>query len=66
MKKSPILKAFIIIVLIFFILSTGLMFILYMASPSTVLELEDQNIQEVVEDDTQQWEIIEENNEANS
>jgi sensor domain CHASE-containing protein len=54
MKKSPILKAFIIIVLIFFILSTGLMFILYMASPSTVLELEDQNIQEVVEDDTQQ------------
>lgn len=43
MKKSPLMKFFVIVVLVFFILSTGLMFVLYLASPSTVLELEDQN-----------------------
>ena len=42
MKKSATMKFFVIIVLVFFILSTGLMFVLYLASPSTVLELEDQ------------------------
>jgi hypothetical protein len=49
MKKSPMMKFFVILVLVFFILSTGLMFVLYLASPSTILELEDQetaNIQE--------------------
>ncbi len=43
MKKSSTMKFFVIVVLVFFILSTGLMFVLYLASPSTVLELEDQD-----------------------
>lgn len=42
MKQSWTMKFLIIVVLVFFILSTGLMFVLYLASPSTVVELEDQ------------------------
>lgn len=60
MKKSPIMKFFVIVVLVFFILSTGLMFVLYLASPSTVVELEDQNIEETSIQETWStatWEI---------
>lgn len=49
------MKFLIIVVLVFFILSTGLMFVLYLASPSTVVELEDQETQEVVSQET--WSI---------
>lgn len=49
MKKSPIMKFFVIVVLVFFILSTGLMFVLYLASPSTVVELEDQETADIQE-----------------
>ncbi len=41
MKKSPVTKILVIIVLVFFLLSTGLMFVLYLASPGTILSLED-------------------------
>jgi len=44
------MKFLIIVVLVFFILSTGLMFVLYLASPSTVVELEDQETQELVQE----------------
>jgi len=49
MKKSGTMKILILIVLIFFILSTALMFVLYLASPSTVLELEDQETENIQE-----------------
>lgn len=55
MKQSWTMKFLIIVVLVFFILSTGLMFVLYLASPSTVVELEDQETQEVVSQET--WSI---------
>lgn len=43
------MKFFVIVVLVFFILSTGLMFVLYLASPSTVVELEDQETADIQE-----------------
>jgi|GEM_PF-2349775 len=52
MKKSATMKFFVIIVLVFFILSTGLMFVLYLANPSTVLELEDQEEATIQEQET--------------
>jgi cell division protein YceG involved in septum cleavage len=51
MKKSPMMKFFVILVLVFFILSTGLMFVLYLASPSTILELENQETITIQEQD---------------
>jgi len=52
MKKSATMKFFVIIVLVFFILSTGLIFVLYLANPSTVLELEDQEEATIQEQET--------------
>jgi flagellar basal body-associated protein FliL len=55
MKRSALTKTLVIIVLVFFLLSTGLMFVLYLASPATILNLEDTdtNTSEQTIDDTQ-------------
>lgn len=56
MKKSPVTKFFVIFVLVFFILSTGLMFVLYLASPSTIVDTE--NSQEMTATEEQENTIV--------